>query len=395
MRLLLGLALAVSAALTATTLAVPAADAAGPSGVTLVGRGYGHGKGMSQYGAQNAAAHHDRTANQILAFYYPRTSTGKAGGVMKVLVTADTTDDVVVRHRSGLTVHRVGTRDSWRLSTTGAQRWRIVADSSIPGSRVDVRTDSGWRLGVRRIRGEAEFRAGGEPMRLYTPSGSAVYDGRLRSAYTAGRRNTVNVVHLEEYLQGVVPREVPATWHPQAVRAQAIAARTYAAFERDAAGGRYFDVWDTVQSQVYGGVGAEHSASNAAIAATSGQVRTYGGEPAFTQFGSSNGGWTVKGSRPYLVAKQDPYDLWSGNPNRRWEVRVSDDAVQAAWPAIGDFQRLRITRRDGRGTWGGRATEVYVRGSKGSVRVSGDAFRSALGLRSTMFVCPGGVDACP
>lgn len=386
--LLTGLVAAVAA-----TLVVPPAQAAGPASVTLVGRGWGHGHGMSQYGAQNAARNLGRSDSQILDFYYPGTTPGTQAGVMDVLVTADTSDDVVVRHRSGLTVRSVATGTSWSLAKAGARRWRIVADASIPGSRVDVLTDT-WRP-VRSIRGEAEFRAGGEPMRLYVPGGYADYRGRLRSAYASGERHTVNVVHLEDYLRGVVPREMPATWHPNAVRAQSIAARSYAARERADAGSRYFDVWDTTRSQVYGGVLSEHPSSDEAVVATRGEILTYGGKPAFTQFSSSNGGWTSAGSQPYLVARADDWDLWSGNPNVRWEVVVSATTIEKAWPAIGDFQRLRVTERDGNGSWGGRAVEVYVRGSKGRVTVSGDAFRSALGLKSTMFVCPGGVAACP
>lgn len=391
MRLFPGTLVAVLATLVATVV-VPPAEAAGPTSVTLVGRGWGHGHGMSQYGAQNAAKQGQTTA-KILAFYYPGTTSGAASGVMDVLITADTSDDVVVRHRSGLTAMSVATGAATKLTKSGAVKWRIVADASIPGSRVDVYTDR-WRT-FTKIRGEAEFRAGGQPMRLYVPGGYEVYRGRLRSAYDAGQRNTVNVVRLEDYLRGVVPREMPATWHPYAVRAQAVAARSYAARERADAGRRYFDVYDTTRSQVYGGVGSEHSASDAAVRATAGQIRTYGGEPAFTQFSSSNGGWASAGSQPYLTSHADPYDLWAGNPNARWEVVVSATAIEKAFPLVGDFQKIQVLRRDGGGDWGGRVTQIRIVGADASGTVTGDQFRSAMGLRSTMFVCPGGVASCP
>lgn len=392
MRLIRGTLLAVLATLIPAVV-VPPAQAAGPTSVTLVGRGWGHGHGMSQYGAQNRATNLEQTAAQILAFYYPGTGSGTSNGVMDVLITADTSDDVVVRHRTGLTAMSVATGAATTLTKAGAVKWRIVADASIPGSRVDVYTDK-WRS-FAKIRGEAEFRAGGQPMRLYVPGGYAVYRGRLRSAYTAGQRNTVNVVHIEDYLRGVVPREMPATWHPNAVRAQAIAARSYAARERADAGSRYFDVWDTTQSQVYGGVGSEHDASDAAVKATVGQIRTYDGKPAFTQFSSSNGGWASKGSQPYLTSHEDKADLWDGNPNKRWEVVVSATAIEKAYPLVGDFQKLQVLSRDGGGSWGGRVTQIRIIGAKASGTVTGDQFRSALGLKSTMFVCPGGVASCP
>ncbi|MCX6401698.1 MAG: SpoIID/LytB domain-containing protein [Propionibacteriales bacterium] len=392
MRLIRGTLLAVLATLIPAVV-VPPAEAASPTSVTLVGRGWGHGHGMSQYGAQNRAKNLEQTAAQILAFYYPGTASGTTNGVMDVLVTADTSDDVVVRHRTGLTVMSVATGAATNLTKAGAQRWRIVADASIPGSRVDVLTDK-WRP-FTSVKGEAEFRAGGQPMRLYVPGGYAVYRGRLRSAYSAGQRHTVNVVHIEDYLRGVVPREMPATWHPNAVRAQAIAARSYAARERADAGSRFFDVWDTTRSQVYGGVGSEHEASDAAVKATVGQIRTYDGRPAFTQFSSSNGGWASKGSQPYLTSNEDKADLWAGNPNERWEVVVSATAIEKAYPLVGDFQKLQVLSRDGGGSWGGRVTQIRIVGAKSSGTVTGDQFRSALGLRSTMFVCPGGVASCP
>ena len=96
-------------------------------------------------------------------------------------------------------------------------------------------------------------------------SGRAHYRGALRSV----GNNTVNVVRLEHYLRGVVPQEVPALWKPAAVQAQAVAARTYAAFERKASSkGRGYDLCDTAHCQVYGGVDAEHPATTRAIRAS-------------------------------------------------------------------------------------------------------------------------------
>ncbi|KRA31362.1 MULTISPECIES: SpoIID/LytB domain-containing protein [unclassified Nocardioides] len=382
-------------AVVVTAVVVPPAQAEGPTSLTLIGRGWGHGHGMSQYGAQNAAKNHARTTSQILDFYYPGTRPAAASGALVVLLTADTTSNLVVGHRSGLSVRSLTSGASWALTSSSARQWQLVPSADNRSTRLSVLTDK-WRT-VRDIPGEAEFRASGAaPIRVYYPGGSATYRGRVRSAIPDSGlgRDTVNVVGLEDYLKGVVPVEMPAAWHPQAVRTQAVAARTYAAFARSNRHPRHYHLCDTTACQVYRGVSAENPASDAAIAATATRIRTYDGKPAFTQFSSSNGGWSSAGSQPYLAAKQDPYDVWEGNPNASWDVVVPATTIEAAWPAIGDFERIGVTVRDGNGSWGGRVTEVRVRGAAGVVVVSGDTFRSRLGLKSTMFACPGGVAAC-
>ena len=173
---------------------------------------------------------------------------------------------------------------------------------------------------------------------------------------------------------------MPATWSPAAVQAQAVAARTYAAYER---AHRTTPLCDTTSCQVYGGYDAEHPASNAAIAATRGLALMYAGEPAFTQFASSSGGWTSAGSVPYLVAKEDPYDGWTGNSVHTWSLRVQDGVLERAWPSIGNLQRVVVLDRDGNGQWGGRVSSIRIVGGKGRVTISGDTLRSTLGLRST------------
>ena len=130
---------------------------------------------------------------------------------------------------------------------------------------------------------------------------------------------------LDRYVQGVVPSEVPTSWPADAVRAQAVAARTYAAFEREAATD-YYDICDTTSCQVYGGLSAEDAAANDAVRATRGRVVLYEGLPAFTQFSSSNGGYSSAGSQPYLVAQPDPYEASSDNPNDPWTATVTQRA---------------------------------------------------------------------
>jgi SpoIID/LytB domain protein len=161
------------------------------------------------------------------------------------------------------------------------------------------------------------------------------------------------------------------------VRAQAVAARSYAAYERQHATD-YYDICDTTSCQVYGGAGAEESGSDAAVKRTSGRVVTYQGDPAFTQFSSSDGGWSSAGTEPYLVAQQDPYEASSGNPYATWHTTVTTARIEKEWPAIGTLQHISITR-NGHGDLGGRILTTTFSGSAGSVTVPGDDVRSLLG----------------
>ncbi|WP_242680599.1 SpoIID/LytB domain-containing protein [Nocardioides sp. IC4_145] len=369
------LAALLPAAATARTWEVPRSAT-----ITVVGHGYGHGHGMSQWGAEGAARQ-GRTHRQILRFYYPGLSQGRAGGTLRVKV-ADTAAAVVTA-RPGLVVRKPGGGKAWKLDRKRprATAWRVrpVAGDR---SRVSYRVDGRWqRLGHRA--GTAELAAGGKPLRVRTGPGSTT---RYRGAVRAVGGDVVNVVGLEDYLRGVVPSEVIAsTWHQQAIRAQAVAARTYAAYERNHPAAAHYDICGTEACQVYGGTAAEHPAADKAVAATRGRVLTKGGKPAFTQFSASSGGWTSRGAFGYLPAKKDPYDGWSGNPHHRWTVRLTDADLERAWPAVGGLTSIRVSGRDGNGQWGGRVGSVTLRGTRGTVTVTGDDFRYLLGLRSTWF----------
>ena len=374
----------LGAALVVTVAPAHAAQDAWPvperATITIKGHGYGHGHGMSQYGAEGAASE-GLKHRRILAFYYPGTKRDTAKGRVTVAISADTSDDLVVKARPGLTVRDTRRGERVRLPDNGAGRWRVAVDGE-GVNRVSYRTGGTWRP-WRVLRGQGEFFAGGEPITLFTPAGERAYRGRLRVGVVDGDRVTVNELSLESYLKGVVPLEIPASWSREAVRAQAVAARTYAAYERAHPKTSAYQICDTTSCQVYGGFDAEHPASNRAIEATAGLILTHRGEPAFTQFSSSSGGWTAAGSKPYLPAQKDPYDGWAGNPVHSWTLKVDDRRIERAWPAIGDLRRIRVSKRDGNGAWGGRARSIVLRGTAGRVVVSGDTFRAVLGLRST------------
>ena len=340
--------------------------------ITINGHGYGHGHGMSQYGAQGAAKQ-GLTSTEIAEFYYPGTEWGTAAGRIRVLISGDTTDDVVVLAADGLTLRSSAGREV--LPDNGATQWRFL------GGTVSWFDGTWHKYAV--VKGDAGFSVPGAPVSLVTPSGVTEYRGQVWSRVDGGDPVTVDTLGMASYLRGVVPLEMPALWEPAAVQAQTIAARTYAAYERAHPRSAVYDICDTWSCQVYGGASAEHPASDAAVTATGRKILTYDGEPAFTQFASSSGGWTSAGSVPYLKAQADPYDAYSGNPVHDWSVTLTDRTLERAWPALGNLRRIVVNSRDGNGDWGGRLTSITVVGGRGRVTMSGDTFRSKLGLRST------------
>jgi stage II sporulation protein D len=375
------------AALASALLASPAQAAADDwtipdkATIRIYGHGYGHGHGMAQHGAQGAALQ-GLTHQQIAEFYYPGTTWGTARGKVSVLITADTSKDVKVLAGSRLRLRALTSGKVFDLADARprASRWRIRPVSG-GLAQVSFKTSS-WKV-FRTLEGDAELFTPRSPTTLVLPSGAKVaYRGKLRSM----RKDTVNVLPLDRYLQGVVPQEMPPLWEPEAVQAQSVAARTYASYERAHPLAPHYQICDTTSCQVYGGASAEHPAATAAIRATRGEVLLYDGAPAFTQFSASSGGWTSAGSAPYLVAKEDPYDGWSGNPHSSWQTVVSDGTVEKAFPGIGNLTRIRFSGRDGNGEWGGRVDTVKVTGVDGGKTVtrsvSGEDFRFLLGLRS-------------
>jgi len=358
-------------------LAVP-----GDSWVVLRGHGWGHGHGMSQYGAGGAAAA-GLTWQQILDFYYPGTRRGAATGEIRVLLTGDTTPDLVVRHQPGLqlvaggttTVLPDGVTDQWRLALTPRGPRLQRRDTAAGTLR--------WRPD-RPVPAGAGFSAGGGPMVLVTPTGEASYRGRLVAVPGVG---TVNTLPLEEYVRGVVTREMPASWPAHAVAAQAVAARTYAVRSRSAE--RAWDVCDTTSCQVYGGVGGETAAGDAAVVATTGTILTHGGLPALTMYSSSNGGRALAAGLPYLVDQRDPWDDWAPNPNHTWRRMVADTALEQLRPAVGDLTAVEVVGREGGGEWGGRVTTLRLVGTTGTATVPGDEVKARLGLKERWFTLVG------
>jgi len=155
----------------------------GSSAITITGHGFGHGNGMSQYGALGAAQQ-GLTWQQINEFYYPGTTWGAVRGKVRVLITADTGRDVQVAAERGLKVNRVGRSRSWRLPSNTARKWRLIAkdrDTAVQWTR-----GGAWRT-WKKVGGEAEFSAADGRLTLVLP-GARVLHGERRDSGDPPRR---------------------------------------------------------------------------------------------------------------------------------------------------------------------------------------------------------------
>ena len=385
-------------ATTAVTLAPASADTAvtPKNGAFLVkGSGFGHGHGMSQYGAYGAARK-GKSWQQILTFYYPGTTlkTMPKGTTIKVWITADNDNSLRVRPAKGLKVSDTSGHSYTAPTGSKYKFWRISRSGA--GSKLQWRDAKGHYTTVKSglSAGTWSFSTSAKVVKVRMPSlTDREYRGSVAFVKRGSGGRTVNKVLLEDYVRSVVPSEMPTSWAADAVRAQAVAARSYAVRLRDFTSYAGYDICDTTACQVYSGRALvshsgkrtvrETTGGNAAVKATSGRIVTYKGKVALTQFASSNGGAMSKGGYPYLTAKKDPYD--GVIRSQAWSKKVTAKAVAKAYPTAGTVRKLQITKRDGTGSWGGRVTTIKIIGSKKTVSVSGSAFQSKFGMRSSLY----------
>ncbi|HEX2073396.1 MAG TPA: SpoIID/LytB domain-containing protein, partial [Geodermatophilus sp.] len=368
--------------------------------VPLLGHGYGHGRGLSQYGAYGAATT-GATSAQILDFYYAGTTSVRAApwGI-KVRIT-NGGSELKVLPDAGLAVHDLATGAGGVLPA-GPAAWRIVRSGTGYGVHFQ-NPDGSWQPytvdGRQVFAGPVQF-SGPAIVRLVRSGDVRGFRGSLVGVADGTGLATVNNLSVQDYLRGVVPREMPSSWPAAALEAQTIAARTYALakVERKPAG-QYWDICDTTACQVYGGARtwvngslttSEAASTDAAIAATDGLVRQSGGRTILSEFSSSNGGWTADGGTSYTLPREDPWDGIVRSAAHSWSASITRAQLQAAFPAVGTVRSLEVTARDGRGEWGGRVLSVVLRGvdSAGrvtAVTVTGNQMRSAGGLRSNWF----------
>ncbi|MHB1244230.1 MAG: SpoIID/LytB domain-containing protein [Gaiellaceae bacterium] len=356
----LSLALAASAP-AGSRAPAPAAPAAVTATTFLVsGRGWGHGVGMSQYGALGYA-NEGWTYGQILAHYYTGAELGPAGVARVRVLVAEARPAVTVRSKA-----------PFRVRDVFGQTYSLPAGEVALGPKLRVTVN-----GVPTdLAGPVLFLPGTAPLELDRP-----YRGQIEVAVAGQKLNAINVVGLEEYLFGVVPREMPSEWPEEALKAQAVAARSYALNRR--VGGRGFDLFADTRSQVYGGIAGEDLRATAAIQATAGEVLLWEGKPIDALFHSTSGGATADAEEvfgtavPYLVGVDDPYSVLS--PVNRWgPIAVEETVVRKALRLRTPVTGMRLTR-----TPSGRVATVQVLTATGSAKVSGAMLRFAAGLRST------------
>ena len=346
--------------------AAQTAPARGTPTFVVTGRGWGHGVGLSQWGAYGFARQ-GATYDRILAHYYSGTTLGPAP-VSRVRV-------LLVPGKQRLTI---SSQAPFRVRDGLGETHTLEARAYTFGPGLRLRVDG--REAAQPLPGPLLFSPGASPLRLDRP-----YRGQLQVSVAAGRLRAVNHVGLEGYLFGVVPSEMPHHWLPEALKAQAVAARTYALAVRKIGGD--FDLYPDVRSQVYRGIAGEKPSATAAVQATAGRVVLYRGRIAKTYFFSTSGGrtatvtdvWPGSEPTPYLVSVDDPYD--SASPHHQWgPLSVKAARLTRVLRAPGRLLDVRASV-----TPSGRVRTVTAVGSQGESTVTGADVRRALGLRSTWF----------
>jgi stage II sporulation protein D len=332
----------------------------------VTGHGFGHGVGMSQYGAYGYAQH-GKGYRFILAHYYQGTAIGTLGAprIVRVLVGIDAGD-----------VGFGGATSACGRSLEAGREYeahRIARSVQLRSSGGRALANCGRRL---RAAGSGSMTIDGTP-----------YRGALEVVPTesdVGSLNAIDALPVDQYVKGVVPNESPASWPQAALRAQAVAARSFAL--TGSVGGNGFDLYDDTRSQVYKGMSSETPSTDEAAEATKGQVVMYGGQIAETFFSACSGGHTESvqnvffGSPvPYLVGVPDPYD--GACPLHTWHLKFSEGEIDAKLGSYldGALKQVVIAKRG----VSPRIVEAKLIGTGGTTSIRGDQLEAALGAYST------------
>ncbi len=407
--------------LTQATVHKASADNLPPLGVIIRGHGNGHGRGLSQYGAYGWATRLGGTWQSIIDFYYggggrilttltAADAGATPGGVMSVrLEVQDGKQAATISDTKTLSwAGRSGTYGSLIARPVASNTFDIFASSNIScGSTTG--TPSGFTLIGDNIRGPIDFVTtnGSNPaavaptdlIGICEPATSAYkariryYRGGIRATADGSNHRVVNLVTLESYLRGVVPRESPAGWGDaagglglHALRAQAVAARSYSLSESRYS---YAKTCDSQNCQVYGGaalrtVGStsstvlEDSRTDRAIAETAGYVvKDSNNTISRTEFTSSNGGRTAAGT---FRAQIDNGDITADAALQNWSRFITAAQLQKMYPTIGVFLNMSTVHDGLGGEWNGYTTSVTITGTAGSVTRSGWNFRGDFDL---------------
>ncbi|MFZ9833063.1 MAG: peptidoglycan-binding protein [Ilumatobacteraceae bacterium] len=398
-----------------------------PGGVIIYGRGFGHGRGLSQYGAYGWATVHGWSWEQILDFYYGG-ATGNSRSNLEAPNQEMTTWLSAMNNRQTGVVSDSGTMRLLEDPDQGRRFTSMVAREKSGAQRVYQVWGSGERKCLNEsdspeaagftLIGEFNETASFVTNSSQDPGASALdtvglceprsasanqvryYRGIVRAMNNTRNENrTINIARLDDYLRGVVPRESPASWGDtaggagmNALRAQAVAARSYSVTENRYAG--LAKTCDTQDCQVYGGAALrtsvnasptvlESANTDRAVAETTGVViRNPKGNVVRTEFSSSNGGRTAGGEFPALV---DEGDISANSSLMIWTRAFSAAQIVAKYPQVGVLTSVTTTNDGLGGDFGGYTLDVTIAGTSGSVKVSGWAFRTAFGLPAPWF----------
>jgi stage II sporulation protein D len=351
-----------TAALTLIILAASAAPATATGAATWVvnGGGFGHGVGLSAYGAYGYGLH-GFGYKQILHHYFRgiRIATLQGAPIVRVLLTTSP-GEVSFTHAKSACGHSLDPARTY----TAHQR----------GSSVRLLTASGKLLGGCGGRLHADGSGG-----LVQIAGVGTYRGALEAVPDGSSLNLVNALNVNNYARGSLPAEVPPEWPLATLKAFAVAARSIA-LSTDV-GGKGFQLYPDTRTQNYGGVKAESASTDQAVRATTGQVATYGGEVIQTTYFSASGGRTESHflgapPAPYLESVPDPYDYYS--PLHTWAFRFSQAEMDSRLgPYLdGHLRRVKVTKRGE----SPRIEYAQLIGTGGATTIRGDTLASALGL---------------
>lgn len=224
------------------------------------------------------------------------------------------------------------------------------------------------------------------------------YRGTIELLNQGGKLTVVNSLPVDQYLYGVLPKEMSPSWPLEALKAQAVAARSYALHTSGKHKNEGFDVCTTTDCQVYTGYDGEQIKTNEAVNQTRGEVLIYNGEVILAVFHAAGGGYTEhsenvwSSSIPYLRGVRD-FD--EGTPNYRWSVEMKasefEKRLQVKGYLVGDIKKIQLSpikdrpqKNQDRGI-SGRVLRMEIDGSKRNVTISGTELRNILGLKSSLF----------
>lgn len=348
---IIGLLAAITVAL------VPSQAEAGTTWV-VKGAGFGHGVGMSAYGAYGFARH-DFKYGRILRHYYTDTQVSELNRTRRVRVLLGVQPSV------GFT----GASKACGRSVEPSRSLRAV----LSGGSVRLVSAAGETL---KNCGGSLRASGGKTVKI---TGYGTYRGALSAVASGSSLNVVNDVELEGYVRGSVPAEVFPSWPEHALKAMAVAIRSIAVTTD--VGGKGFELYSDTRTQLYKGVSVEAEAPDRATRQTRGEVVTYHGNPIQAVYFSTSGGKTESGflgapEVPWLKSVNDPYDHYS--PLHRWTLRFTQAEMNARLgPYVdGNFRQIRVLERGD----SPRIDYARIVGSDGNATIRGDTLRSALGL---------------